>query len=454
MNNNLLQEQVATIRQSFGYVREFKDAIFVIKIDSTLMKDPYFPIFIRDVVLLHNAGIKVVLIPGTRVRIDEILSSFTIPYHSVEGVRISTEEAIPFIKMAAFDVSNQIMTLLAENSANAVIGNWVRARSIGVRNGTDYQSTGMIDKVDSDSILKILNDNMIPIFPNIGWSLTGKPYNISSNELALKISAELKASKLFFITDCGGVTGSPYKLPPNITSSQEGFISQLTVQEATEIIELNPTNIYQDTNLQLLNIACKAATNGVQRVHIIDGRVDGILLKEIFSNRGYGTMIYTNQHENIRPIVHQDIPDIMKITADLVKKGVLIARDPSYIEIHISEYVVYEVDNTIHGSGALKEYEAHSAEIYSIAVDSTYASMGIGKRIISYLIQKALSKGYKTLFLLTTQTTDWFVDRGFYEGSIEDLPPQKAAAYNMERKSRVLLLDLTKPETYSNLVQL
>ncbi len=119
--NTIFQDPVDTIRQSFSYVQQYRNALFVIKIDSAVIRDPHFPILIRDVVLLHNAGIKIVLIPGTRLRINEILKSFNVDFQTEKGIRITSEEAIPFVKMAAFDVSNKLMTLLAENSANANI---------------------------------------------------------------------------------------------------------------------------------------------------------------------------------------------------------------------------------------------------------------------------------------------------------------------------------------------
>ncbi len=446
-----LQGHVDTIRQGFGYVRQFRDAIFVIKIDSAVIRHPHFPILIRDVVLLHNAGIKIVLIPGTRMRINEILTSFDIPYQTENGVRITSDEAIPFVKMAAFDVSNKLMTLLAENNANAVIGNWIRARAIGVRNGVDFMSTGQIDKVDGDSIRKLIDDGMIPIFPNIGWSLTGRPYNISSNELALRISEELGAEKLFFITEQDGISGKGLTLPPSVKRNENGIISQLTAKDAEMMLESKENSSTTESDLEHLSLGYKATRSGVKRVHVIDGRVDGVLLQEIFSNQGLGTMVYTGMFDNIRKSMYHDIPDILRITEPLVERGILIPRSSGQIEEAISDYAVYEVDNTIHGCGALKKYDT-SAEIYSIAVDSSYESMGVGKKIISFLITQAVDQKFSSLFLLTTQTTDWFINRGFREGTVDDLPLKKREKYNTNRMSRVLILDLTAPENYRKLV--
>ena len=117
----------------------------------------------------------------------------------------------------------------AENKINAVIGNWVRARSLGVRDGVDFQSTGTAEKIELNLIDKVLVEGLIPIFPCIGWSSTGNPYNISSNELA----------------------------------------AILNLHEAEEFLKLNAGN-EQKSCLEIIDIALKACRAGVNRAHIVD----------------------------------------------------------------------------------------------------------------------------------------------------------------------------------------
>ncbi|MBD3321412.1 MAG: amino-acid N-acetyltransferase, partial [Chitinivibrionales bacterium] len=312
MNQAKLKEQVTTIREAFGYINQFKEKTFVIKLDSNLIEHPFFSLLIKDIALLHHMGIKIIIVPGARKRIDEILKAFHVRCRIVNGIRITSSKAIPFIKMAAFDVSNKVMTLLTENSTSGVIGNWVRARSIGVRNGINYNNSGIVENVKIDIIKSVLDQGMIPIFPNIGWSSKGKPYNISSNELAGAISRAIHAQKLFFLTDFEGVTAKTCKLPRGVNKSSNGIISQLNVNQAEKLLDLNSTEKY-DYTLELISLAHKCCSNGVQRVHIVDGKGEGMILKEIFSSRGWGTMIYSNELENIRPMVHADIPEVLRI---------------------------------------------------------------------------------------------------------------------------------------------
>jgi amino-acid N-acetyltransferase len=149
--------------------------------------------------MLKEAGINIVIVPGANRHIDRILLKYGIETRIVDNIRISQGESIPFIKMAAFDVANKIMTSLSQSKINAVIGNWVVARGRGVINGVDFQETGIIDKISLEPLMQAISNDLVPIFPCIGWNAIGKPYNISSRELALSISKSLQSSKLFFV---------------------------------------------------------------------------------------------------------------------------------------------------------------------------------------------------------------------------------------------------------------
>jgi amino-acid N-acetyltransferase len=436
MDKKQLKEQVETIRQAFSYINRFRNETFVIKIEGSLIGSPFFPILIKDIALLHHMGIRIVLVPGAKDRIDDILNTYKVRFDIVNGIRISTPESIPFIKMAAFDVSNKVMTMLAENRTNAVIGNWVKARSIGVRNGINYQSSGAVETLQTGIINNVLNEGLVPIFPNIGWNAQGKPYNLSSNELAFTIATELKAAKLFFVTQNGGIKAKGLTVPPGVYVSSDGFVSQLTLSESEDFIAVNSA-ASASAAYELVSLACRACKNGVSRVHIIDGHVEGMILKEIFSNRGLGTMIYANQHENIRQMNHADVPEVLQLMEPFIAKGTLIERTAADLEERLADYAVYEVDGTIHGCGALHRYGDHQAEIAGLAVDEVYASLGIGGKIVSYLLDTAAKFKVRQVFLLTTHTADWFARLGFKKAEVKQLPKERRATYDKKRNSLV-----------------
>lgn len=445
MESDKMQEQVELIRQTFEYVQLFKRKTIVIKVDGSVMNHPLLPLLVKDLVLLHRQGIQILLVPGAKERIDDVLRRYEIPWKSIGGVRISTPEAIPFIKMAAFDVSNRLMTLLAENNASAIIGNWVRARSLGVIKGVDYQDTGTVEKINVELVRKTLAEGLIPIFPNIGWSGSGKPYNISSNELAYLLARTLKAEKLFYISRHVGVSVKDYKLPEGVPVSSEGVATHLSVDQANKFLSLNAEK-QQDEMVELIRLGCKACSEGVARVHIVNGEDEGVILREIFSSRGCGTMIYTNEHENIRSLQPADIPEVLRIMSPYVEEEILLPRTEQELADQLDHFVVYEVDGILHACGAMipSAEEKGRGEIAAITVDRTYEGFGIGKRILSCLVDRARNSGIRHLYVLTTQTADWFLQFGFREGGVQDLPADKRRDYNRLRNSRVLLLDLSQ----------
>ena len=87
--------------------------------------------------------------------------------------------------------------------------------------------------------------------------------------------------------------------------------------------------------LELLGFACRACSEGVTRVHIVNGEIGGVILKELFSSRGCGTMVYTNQHENIRQMKKADIPDVLRIMQPFVEKEILLSRTEEDLTVHL-----------------------------------------------------------------------------------------------------------------------
>jgi amino-acid N-acetyltransferase len=435
---------VELIRQAFGYITRFKGKTFVLKIENPIIDHAGFRLMVRDIALLHQLGIRVVIVPGSKERIDEVLTRYGLPWRTESGVRVSTPEAIPFIKMAASDVSNRVMTLLAQNETSAVIGNWVKARSIGVREGVDYQSAGLVESVKVDIVQTVLEQGLIPIFPNIGWSATGTPYNISSNELATVLATRLGAEKLFFVTPLGGIAAADLRRPAALSSEPEAQISRMTDGEAEALVALNKDHL-ADPEMELVSLALRACRGGVPRVHIVDGRVDGVLLKEIFSALGLGTMIYANTYVNVRKMRSSDVSAALSVMAPLVEAGILVSRTADQLEAQIDDYYVYEIDGMPHACVALHDFGRDHAEIAALAVDRGYTSLNIGRRLVEYCLQEARRQGTRRVFVLTTQTADWFDSLGFVSGTVEDLPPDRQRSYDRSRKSRILTYDLERP---------
>lgn len=441
VEERLLSGHVELIREVFMYAQRFVGKKFVIMISSSVIEDPRFPTLVRDLGILHRSGIQILLVPGAGKRIDEVLAAYGCDSRMENGIRVSTEDQMPFIKMAAFDVANMLMTQLSTLGLDSVIGSWVRARSLGVVNGVDFQFTGLVHKVDVRLIDKVLEDGMIPILPCIGWSQTGTPYNISSLELATFLAESLQAEKLFFITDSTQYSSENYKLPTDGVSIHETQIVRFSVPAVREFLQMNrkPKNT---TEYYLLELAARAASRNVSRVHIVNGKVEGVILKEIFSSVGSGTMIHSDPYDSIRDMRMDDIPAVLDIMEPNVEAGVLVRRDQTDLQSLAGDFVVFVTDGAIRGCGALHLYDDGSAEVAGIAVDPNYSAAGIGQKVVEYLIEKAKRLQLRRVFLLTTRTADWFEALGFRRAAVKDLPAAKREKYDAQRNSRVLTLDL------------
>lgn len=442
MQENERRQKAENIRSVIRYLQKFNNAVVVIYIDDKILDGPLFSSHIKDIALLHRAGLRVVLVPGAKSRIDEVLSAANISWNYKDHIRITNEDAMPLIKMAAFDVSNNVMTALAANKITAVIGNWVRSRGKGVVDSLDFGTAGEIDKLQTESINSILNEGFIPIFPCIGWNSSGHPYNISSISLAQSIAIELKADKLFFLMSDRSVNTKDFTVPAELSLSETGDVPAMNLEEVDLFLNTNSAN--DDANSQvvcrLLKKAKEACSKGVTRTHIVDGNIDGVLPCEIFSDLGSGTMIYTSDYGAIRNMTQTDVPSVLGLMKPFVDSGKLLPRTESSIMKELDDYVVYELDAGIRACAALHLYQDGQAEIAAVAVDAAFENMGIGPKLIGYLKDRAKKMGASSVFILTTQAADWFEKQGFVADSIETLPEKRKALWNPNRNSKLYRL--------------
>ena len=418
--DNLPFSQVELIREVFLYQSRFEGSIMVFKIDYPVTEEPAFVGLVKDLALLAKTGFKIIIVPGVRENIDAVFKQHDINSSFVDdiSIRVTTSQAISYVEMAAFNVASRFMTFLSGSRVDAVIGNFVRARGLGVINGIDTEHTGTVDKIYTDSLTRVLNLGIIPILPCIGWSPSGKPYNVPSDEIALEVSKSLGAVKLFIVTAHDGLN-----------------ITKLTPKEADLLIKSSSAPNRE------LKLALKASQNGIDRVHIIDGRQEGAVLRELFSNLGVGTMIYTDQHDSIRALYSRDLPDILRLMEPLMQRGILVRRTIEQIQEKKNDYSVLEIDGSIRACGALHDW-GEQGEIAAVATDPAYTDLGFGRQIVDFLIEKAKKSKKRRVFVLTTQTQDWFESLGFKEAAIESLPEQKRKIYDQNRNSKVFALEL------------
>lgn len=150
-------------------------------------------------------------------------------------------------------------------------------------------------------------------------------------------------------------------------------------------------------------------------------------------------MIYKNNYGIFRTMTRDDIPAVLSLMNPFIEKGILLPRTNEELEHKAHEYVVFEIDGGIRACAALHTYPENTGEIAGLAVDEAYTHMGIGPQLVDRLIQRGKGAGFSSIFVLTTQSGDWFEKFGFKTAEITELPRERREKWDPNRRSRVLI---------------
>ncbi|MGC9128937.1 MAG: amino-acid N-acetyltransferase, partial [Acidithiobacillus sp.] len=176
------------------------------------------------------------------------------------------------------------------------------------------------------------------------------------------------------------------------------------------------------------------------RVHLIPRRVDGALLRELFTRDGLGTMLSRDPFEHLREARIEDIPGILALIRPMEEAGILVRRSRERLEQEVDRFIVMERDGKIIACVALYPYpEFGMAEMACLAVDDAYRRQGRGEALLEYCLLQARQQGLQRLFVLSTQSSHWFLERAFQRADIADLPMPRQALYNLQRRSAVFI---------------
>jgi amino-acid N-acetyltransferase len=317
---------------------------------------------------------------------------------------------------------------------------------VGVLNGVDFQFTGFPRKVESEKIKQVLDAHDVVLLTSLGASPSGEIFNVNTEHLTSYIAGALEASKVVYFT----VHGSAF-----IENVNDKLVQNMRVSDARNVLKYN--NICMDRSkgfysfkpdesllpasreaLVKLGWCVASLERGVKRAHIISP-INGALLQELYTRDGGGTLISRDIYEGIRGANVGDVAGIYDLIEPLVKAGTLKNRSKSLIENEIDQYYIFTRDNLIVACAQIKIFEEGYAEIGCLVVKKEYRSQGRGDAILGYLERLSLKVGCKKVFVLSTQTMEWFVERGFSEVPVEDLPPSRRANYNYQRRSKVYM---------------
>lgn len=215
----------------------------------------------------------------------------------------------------------------------------------------------------------------------------------------------LDASKIIVLSDCEPVT-------------KEGEVVKfLRVAEMPGMGEG-----MSEKDEALLQQAASACSRGVKRVHLLNANIPGVLLDELFSNEGVGTMVYTDRYRQIRPLKEEDISELLGMIGRSVRNTHLVPRTYEDIADQLDAYAVMEVDDNVVGCVALYQY-GDIAEIACLYVKQSHGSTGYGADLVHYMEKRAKELGMPAVFALTNRAAVFFKDRlGYEEMEMKDLP--------------------------------
>jgi amino-acid N-acetyltransferase len=425
---------VSWFRSVAPYFRAFRDRTFVIAFGGEVAALKKFVALAHDLNLLHSAGIRLVLVHGSRPQIEAQLRQRKARSRYKDGMRITDGVALECVKEAVGLLRVEIDALLslglpnspmAGAAINTASGNFITAQPYGIRNGIDYQYTGQVRKVDAQAITTSLNAGNITIISNIGYSPTGEVFNCAVEDVAVATAKAMRADKLVFLSDAP------------VQDNRGKLVAEITAQDADKLLARG-TKLTADTRLYLAH-AVEAVRGGVARAHLVSHKVDGSLLIELFTRKGSGSMITADKLEYLRVATIEDIGGILALIEPLEAEGVLVYRGRERIEREISRFFVLEHDGLIVGSAALYPFPSgNAAELAALAVRPESQGQGYGEKLLEHISVEARKRGLRRLFVLTTQATRWFIERGFREQDPSTLPEERRTLYNYQRRSKVL----------------
>src|SRR5438128_1741752 len=417
------------LRGILQYIPRFREKTFIVSIDGAIVTDENFANILLDVAVLRSLSIRVVLVHGASAQIKALAEERHFTPSNLDGAGITDAATLQLALTAANRLTHEILEGLSAHDLRAACANAITAHPMGILHGVDHLFTGRVERIDVELLQTLLNQGIVPVVPPLGFDGDGRNYRVNSDSVALEVAKALGAIKLIYITTQDGL------------SRQGRLIRQMLVAELDAILANRRDELLPDMLSKAIH-AASACHAGVQRVHIINGRVDEGLLAEVFSNEGIGTLIYANEYQQVRRAMKKDIRAILMLTRKAVESEELVKRTRASIEKSIGDFYIFEIDRNPIACVALHVYlESGKGELACLYVNPSHENQGVGRKLIQFAENRAREMGLNELLALSTQAFTYFQSKGgFVEGTPEDLPPVRREKYEQSgRKSKVLV---------------
>ncbi|HET9376471.1 MAG TPA: amino-acid N-acetyltransferase [Chthoniobacterales bacterium] len=421
------------LRGILQYVTRFRDKIFVIALDGEIVASDNFPNILLDIAVLRSLNIKVVLVHGAGSQIERAAVEQDIAISNSDGSGVVDARTLQLSINVAIRLTNEIMEGLTQVDLRAAYANCIIAHPAGIIGGIDYQFSGKVEKVDTRCLELFLREQIVPVIPPLGFDGEGRTFRVNSDLVALEVASALHATKLIFLSTHDGL----------VLDGQR--IGQLVAAEVDEVLKKQRNQLAPNLASKLEH-AAEACRYGIPRVHLLNGTVNEALLAEVFSNGGIGTMIYSNEYEQIRRVYKKDVRAVISLIQQSIRNEELIRRTRAEILADIDDYWVLEIDRHIVGCVAMYPYpEQKMAELACLYVSRSTENQGLGRKLMSFVETLAKQRGFDRLFALSTQAFVYLQQKGgFMEADPDVLPPERRAKYEASgRNSRILVKNLS-----------
>ncbi|MBP8969448.1 MAG: acetylglutamate kinase [Lachnospiraceae bacterium] len=282
---DLAMKKAETLVEALAYIQKFNRKIIVVKYGGSAMASPELQRnVIKDVTLLKLVGFKPIVVHGGGKDISRWVSKVGKEPQFINGLRVTDEETMEIAEMVLGRVNKKLVTMVQELGVSAAgisgkDGGLLKVKK-KLSGGQDIGFVGDVKQVNPKILYDLLDDDFLPIVSPIGVDDEFNTYNINADDAACAIASALGADKLVFLTDVEGL----YK----DFNDKSSFIGRLSVSEADSLID---SGVIGGGMLPKLTNCTNAIKSGVNRVHILDGRVPHSMLLEIFTKNGFGTAI-------------------------------------------------------------------------------------------------------------------------------------------------------------------
>ena len=430
------------------YIHMHRGKTFVVGVVGEAIAAGKLGSIATDLALIQSMGVQIVLVHGFRPQVNEQLKAKGHEPQYSHGLRITDAVALDCAQEAAGQLRYEIEaafsqglpnTPMAGSKVRVISGNFLTARPMGIIDGVDFKSTGMVRKVDVAGIRDSLNQGALVLISPFGFSPTGEAFNLSMEEVATSVAMGLQADKLIFLTERPGIRVRPLEAE----ADDNPIDTEIPLAEARALMARLPRPEQPADVGYYLRHCVTACEHGVERSHILPFAVDGSVLLEIYMHDGIGSMVVDEKLESLREATDDDVAGILQLIEPFEKDGTLVKRSRTEIERDIGNYSIVEHDGVIFACAALYPYpEAKTGEMAAVTVSSQSQGQGDGEKVLKRIEQRARADGLESIFVLTTRTMHWFLKRGFKQVDPEWLPEARKRKYNWDRKSQVLVKKL------------